>query len=88
MRANTNFLCFLVFPALLIDGKSLQPRRIITLESQPARRASGVVSLPEGSPWCRGNPTILLPGHKVCSTRRPKECESYEHVAGCSPFSP
>lgn len=35
-----------------------------TLEKGPARRSAGIITRPQGSPWCKGRPTIWLPGHK------------------------
>jgi len=40
----------------------LQPR-VTVVESAPARRAIGSVSMPQGSPWCNGRPTYWLVGH-------------------------
>ena len=41
--------------------ESFQPE-VTTLESLPSRKSSGIITLPEGSPWCDGKPTK----HKKC----------------------
>ncbi|UHD14505.1 FG-GAP repeat domain-containing protein [Thiocapsa bogorovii] len=41
---------------------ALQPW-VTVVESAPARRVIGSVSMPEGSPWCDGKPTYWLVGH-------------------------
>jgi hypothetical protein len=38
---------------------ALQPR-VTTVESHPARRVFGSLSMPNGSPWCDGRPTYWL----------------------------
>jgi hypothetical protein len=40
----------------------LQPA-VTVVESAPARKAHGSLSMPEGSPWCLGRPTYWLVGH-------------------------
>lgn len=46
------------------DRDSLQPR-VVTVESHPARKVAGVLSIPSGTSWCNGAPTFWLPGHKA-----------------------
>lgn len=43
-------------------SRRLQPE-VITIEQRPARRSAGIIALPEGSLWCKGNPTAWFPGH-------------------------
>ena len=42
---------------------ALQPK-VTTIEQLPSRRSSGIIALPRGTRWCRGKPTIWIPGHK------------------------
>ena len=56
-------------PSLLFSYA--QQPNVTTLERSPARRASGVITLPRGSPWCQGQPTIWIPGHKDYVLDRP-----------------
>lgn len=54
---------FLNLLALANGENSYQPK-VITVESHPARRLLGSISLPKGSPWCDGMPTYWLVGHQ------------------------
>lgn len=42
----------------------LQPK-ITLIESNPAQKLAGIMAYPEGSPWCRGAPTVWTPGHRA-----------------------
>lgn len=54
-----------------------QPR-VTTVEKEPSRKVAGIISMPNGSPWCRRMPTYWTPGHKSendtpnCLTRNKK----------------
>lgn len=52
----------LLLSSLLKSALSQQPN-VTMLEGLPSRRSAGIISLPEGSPWCEGRPTNWLPGH-------------------------
>ena len=39
-----------------------QPR-VTTVETRPSAKANGCISIPEGSIWCNGNPTLWWVGH-------------------------
>lgn len=41
-----------------------QPRTTLTVESHPARKIFGSLSVSDGSPWCDGMPAVWLVGHQ------------------------
>jgi FG-GAP-like repeat len=49
---------------VVVAAQNLQPK-VITVESQTARKVYGSVSSPKGSPWCQGRPMYWLVGHQV-----------------------
>jgi FG-GAP-like repeat len=51
--------------AVVVTATNMQPRKVITVESHPARHVFGSVSAPEGSPWCQGRPMYWLVGHQT-----------------------
>ena len=57
-------------PSLPARGRH-QPRNIITLEGHPSRQSAGIISLPDGSPWCKGNATIWIAGHQNTNVDTP-----------------
>jgi FG-GAP-like repeat len=58
-------LWFAVAAVVVTATNNMQPRKVITVESHPARHVFGSVSAPEGSPWCQGRPMYWLVGHQT-----------------------
>lgn len=58
-------LSLVVMHGVLAKLKDKHQPRVTTIESFPARKVAGIIALPDGSPWCRGHPTVWLPGHKA-----------------------
>jgi hypothetical protein len=53
--------------AVCVTAQVIQPQRVITVESLPARRVFGTVVAPDGSPWCDGRPMYWPVGHQPTS---------------------
>lgn len=60
---HVSYLSLVLVHAVSGQGFNRQPR-VTTLERQPAKRSAGIISMPEGSPWCNNQPTIFIPGHQ------------------------
>lgn len=63
MRIPSAVQALLVLCVKSVLSQNVQPS-VTTLESHPAKRSSGIISLPQGSDWCRGNATIWIAGHQ------------------------
>ena len=48
-----------------------QQPKVTTIERLPARRSNGILTIPDGTAWCHGQPTVWMPGHKNFLEDRP-----------------